>query len=1141
MQENCNIQQVGIVNAGVQNSFCRVTTKNDKYFAYSAFLAVYIIDQETFKVVNIISSPDVTVSAVALCNKNPEIIAISYNDNTVKVIHFMKNALICSAETFEPLVSLCWATNQNIVTGCTKTFDHIYYINIDESGRIVHNHGNFPNLRTSTCFDDGIGPIFIGGNDVGSILRYNFFSQATSSIEYDSKVLAVDMDPTGNGICVIIWKSGIWRLYDVTTELTFIHQNANSINEYGGGCFLNEPPGHFVTGDGNTGMLRLWSSASTQPIENISVHTAGFIAVNRLNNNRLLCGFADGMISVYDFTSRKFIWKTNAAHRNTIFRLDFIPSNPDLFMSCGAEGAICTWDVNKLKLIDRVMPQKSLGNIFAMAISPGGGFVFAGYRDGTLAAYSNRTMSLLFSSKFFTSSILFIDVSIHDPNLLLACSSFGKVVLFKVTTREVVFSLSSPGAQWSYSGCAFSPHEPNMFVVGRSDGVLEIYKNQSLSRKVDIGQGIFSVTWSPHDKNVFAVSTNQGGSYIVQLKDENHLTTLIYKHSGASRIVVFHPTFKSIVASGGYDGKVALFNYEKNLGLGYIQAHISHTYGIAFSPKNPFLLLTSSCDTTIKAWTIDRLFIDNSIQNVFKSDDVCYRPANGVDEVLKIAQRISKTGGQLRFSPTDTIHIKDLTRITEKLVKKMTVAPSDGPRIKQAIKNKERLIQAAEYELKMGNIKRYCEFMFTAGEHAKAAAAAPAVSVKFWQAMLKACADTANKPNEFVAFTLAQGDVDSVIDYLEKEGDDNGSLIVACASKEGSFHYKSAQLQTNFVEETGIPYEPDFNDPRRLFEYSIASKKGKEELERGNVFLAAADYLSIGDTISAIDILLRCGEIIVASKINILLGYPYPEVNERILMLAPTEELAIKMFKEVPEKSRYKVAHSFKFENEISRSKFYNEIGLPSLEELKCKTPVNDVEKIHQLFMIGDNVKGLELSLKLLKEEFLKDEINIILCRDIISELEIPILSNLSEKETRSIVLFAAMVTAYESVPRSLRRVYDRALRIINNCVSSLPTEDELNELRPAIDRVSSLGSLMYEKPSISFAAVGMDIINMLPLGVQFDPSLKYGPILKLDDNISEISAIEMLEWNSLSKFSPLGNLARYILYWTSDYKLLSL
>ena len=53
MLENREVQLINVVNAGVQPSHCRVTTKNRKYFAYSAFLAVYIIDQETNKIVYI--------------------------------------------------------------------------------------------------------------------------------------------------------------------------------------------------------------------------------------------------------------------------------------------------------------------------------------------------------------------------------------------------------------------------------------------------------------------------------------------------------------------------------------------------------------------------------------------------------------------------------------------------------------------------------------------------------------------------------------------------------------------------------------------------------------------------------------------------------------------------------------------------------------------------------------------------------------------------------------------------------------------------------------------------------------------------------------------------------------------------------
>lgn len=211
MWENSSIQLANIVNAGVQPSYCSVTSQNSKYFAYSAFLAVYIIDQETLQIVNMIVPSTTAVLTLALCNRNPDLIAISYQDNSLHIINVVKNNLISHYQTSQHLVSLCWGAHNNILIGFTKTFDFLYTINLDEGGTLNKITGRFPNIRTIATTNRST-PYFVGGNDLGDIALFDYvkgkvfqFNEKTLS---KTKVCAVDADPQ-SGAVVIIWREVI--------------------------------------------------------------------------------------------------------------------------------------------------------------------------------------------------------------------------------------------------------------------------------------------------------------------------------------------------------------------------------------------------------------------------------------------------------------------------------------------------------------------------------------------------------------------------------------------------------------------------------------------------------------------------------------------------------------------------------------------------------------------------------------------------------------------------------------------------------------------------------------------------------------------------------------------------------------------
>jgi hypothetical protein len=171
------------------------------------------------------------------------------------------------------------------------------------------------------------------------------------------------------------------------------------------------------------------------------------------------------------------------------------------------------------------------------------------------------------------------------------------------------------------------------------------------------------------------------------------------------------------------------------------------------------------------------------IENVFKGDWNWIRPLEGMRQMRKLAQRISrKQEGKLTFDANDIAHTVDIVRLSSKTVQKcMSGGMRETSLIRRAVKSREKMQEAAKLELYMGNVKRYCELMFAAGEFDLAIAAAPAVSVRFWSEMVKNRAKLYDDANDIANCYLVNSQVDEAVSVLLNSGMGDKAFLCAAA------------------------------------------------------------------------------------------------------------------------------------------------------------------------------------------------------------------------------------------------------------------------------------------------------------------------------------------------------------------------
>jgi WD40 repeat protein len=67
--------------------------------------------------------------------------------------------------------------------------------------------------------------------------------------------------------------------------------------------------------------------------------------------NRVLITLKNGALLVFNIARKRVEFQTEAGHAETVFDLEFCPSNKDLIASCSYDGTVRVWEASSMKLL----------------------------------------------------------------------------------------------------------------------------------------------------------------------------------------------------------------------------------------------------------------------------------------------------------------------------------------------------------------------------------------------------------------------------------------------------------------------------------------------------------------------------------------------------------------------------------------------------------------------------------------------------------------------------------------------------------------------------------------------------------------------------------------------------------------------
>ncbi|KAJ7409714.1 WD repeat-containing protein 17 [Willisornis vidua] len=322
--------------------------------------------------------------------------------------------------------------------------------------------------------------------------------------------------------------------------------------------------------------------------------------------------------------------------------------------------------------------------------------------------------------------------------------------------------------------------------------------------------GIFCIAWSHKDSKRIATCSSDGfciirtidGNVLHKYKhpaavfgcdwSQNNNTVRIWDytqdacinvlsgHTAPVRGLMWNPEIPYLLISGSWDYTIRVWDTRDGTCLDTVYDHGADVYGLSCHPSRPFTMASCSRDSTVRLWSLTPLI--NPLQiNILADrcwDDIIGNTVKGQDDSL-LPQNYCK----------GIMHMKHLIRFRMSKAQELTTVKMSkfGGGI-GAPSKEERLKEAAEIHLRLGQIQRYCELMVELGEWDKALSVAPGVSMKYWRKLMQRRADQLiqEENDDVIPYCIATGDVKKLVSFFTSKGQLKEALLVAQAACEGN-------------------------------------------------------------------------------------------------------------------------------------------------------------------------------------------------------------------------------------------------------------------------------------------------------------------------------------------------------------------
>uniref|UniRef100_A0A8C7QV99 WD repeat domain 17 n=1 Tax=Oncorhynchus mykiss TaxID=8022 RepID=A0A8C7QV99_ONCMY len=1179
------VKQVGLLAAGCQPWNKDVCAASEDRFAYCATLAIYVYQLDhrynEFKLRAIMSEHKKTITAISWCPHNPEVFASASADNLLIIWNVAEQKIVARLDNTKGIpasLSWCWNAGDGVAFVSHRGPLYLWAISGLDAGVTIHKeaHSFLSDICLFRWHPVKKGKVVFGHTD-GSL----------SIFQPDSQV-------------------GVLRIWNVSrsTPLDNFKLKKTGFHAL---HVLNSPPAKKCNSISPTKNHYTSSTSEAVPPPTLSQNQAF-----SLPPGHAVCCFVDGGVGLYDMGAKKWDFLRDLGHVETIFDCKFKPDDPNLLATASFDGTIKVWDINTLTAVNTSPGNE--GVVYSLSWAPGDLNCIAGAtsRNGAFIWDVKKGKMITRFNEHGNHGIFCIAWSHKDSKRIATCSGDGFCIIRTIDGR-VLHKYKHPAAVF---GCDWSQNNKDMIATGCEDKNVRVYYLATSSDqplKVFTGHlaKVFHVRWSPLREGILCSGSDDGTVRIWDYTQDACINVLS-GHKAPVRGLMWNTEVPYLLTSGSWDYTIKVWDTRDGTCLDTCYDHGADVYGLTCHPSRPFTMASCSRDSTVRLWSLTPLIApllvnvlaDHSWDDIIGNTDRAMVP--GATPLLcgkvsrDIKQELDKLSSEVRvkklrwfsecFSPPGgshnlwdlvsvingqddsllpqsygkgIMHMKHLVRFKTSEAQELTIVKMSkfGGGI-GAPSKEERLRDAAEIHLRLGQIQRYCELMVELGEWDKALSVAPGVSIKYWKKLMQRRADQLmqEENHDIIPYCIATGDVRKLVSFFTARGQLNEALLVAQGACEGNIHVP----QTAVINHTTTTDSDDIQAYNGLL-HCACKELAEWYFQDGRAVLAACCHLAVDNTELAMASLIRGNELELAVCVGLVLGESANQATHYVLellarkyMTAPTWDLAADLLQMIPDNEVLLAKLCAFYPGSSSEiDQIHEKCGLPSLEECQAlaESAVSEGDifnAVKYYLMSPEPEAALLVGIAHVKEQlsdsdWTVDSVHPIL--DLLGYIRTDRLILAKFTEARSELL---ILSGYIGALLAIRRQYSSIVPALYE-YTSLTSKHTSVYLSESFDSVSMPPSSRgpdeapYTPPSEAQKAEharlldrlqeeplrgleGPDYVTGSNLPSHSDVQVScftglriQGPVFFLEDGKSAISLNDALMWAKVNPFSPLG------------------
>jgi len=275
---------------------------------------------------------------------------------------------------------------------------------------------------------------------------------------------------------------------------------------------------------------------------------------------RLASGSGDGVVKVWDLTTRDEIWQAKA-HENMVRGLCW--SRDKKLLSCASDRTVKIWDPYK--------PDKD----------------------------SNEPVATWLCREAHTS----ISHHRHTPHFAVSSSSGISIYDASRPGSGSTTKLSWPNSVDTITSVAFNQTETTILASTASDRSIVLYdlRTSSPLQRTVLTLSSNAIAWNPMEAFNFAAANEDHNVYIFDMRKMDRALNILKDHVAAVMDVSFSPTGEELV-SASYDRSIRLWNRDRGHSRDiYHTKRMQRVFSCVWSGDNNYVL-SGSDDGNIRLW-----------------------------------------------------------------------------------------------------------------------------------------------------------------------------------------------------------------------------------------------------------------------------------------------------------------------------------------------------------------------------------------------------------------------------------------------------------------------------------------------------------------------------------------------------------